>query len=206
MIIDGLRALLGKETDIQICATAHDGRQLLSLLPHTQADLIVLDLSMPPGMGGLATTRLLREHYPDQRVLILTMYNTREHISDLIGAGAHGYILKNAGREEFIAAIRRVARGGTYFSQEVVNTMLTPLRPPATPAAPTAEAASIAELTKREMHILRLIAAEYTTSEIGEALAISTHTVETHRRNLLRKLNVRNAAGLVRFAVEHHLL
>lgn len=194
VVIDGLRSLLSLEADFNVVGEALNGKMVLEALKDQKVDVVLLDINMPV-MDGIETAKFMREHYPDVKILILTMYNKPEFIRNILEAGASGYVLKNAGKEELIDAIRKVEKGEEYFSISVTKTMMESFR--------SGSDSNKVELTKRERGVLTLIAEGDKTSEIAEKLLISTHTVDTHRYNLLSKLNIKNTAGLVRYAIKN---
>ena len=196
MFIDGIKALLGNEREIYIVGHALNGAEVLSLLEREKADIILMDVNMPV-MDGIETTIEVRQKYPDVKIIMLTMHNNREFIYGLIHAGASGYILKNTGKEELMDAIRNVHKGKTFYSEDVKETIMQNIS-----QKPAKQKIEAAHLTDREKEVLKLIAMEYNTHEIAEKLFISTNTVETHRKNLLSKLNAKNIAGLVKFALQ----
>lgn len=194
VVIDGLRSLLSLEADFNVVGEALNGKMVLEGLKDQKVDVVLLDINMPV-MDGIETAKFMREHYPDVKILILTMYNKPEFIRNILEAGASGYMLKNAGKEELIDAIRKVERGEDYFSISVTKTMMESFK--------SGSDSNKVVLTKRERGVLTLIAEGDKTSEIAEKLLISTHTVDTHRYNLLSKLNIKNTAGLVRYAIKN---
>ena len=194
MIIDGLKSMLAAEGEMQVVGEACNGKEVLARLKQVAVDLILMDINMPE-LDGIDTTRKLKAQYPRVKVLILTMYNKPEFIRNLMEAGADGYILKNTGKEELLLAIHQLHAGQPYWGKEVTKTVMESLR--------RGGANNSFSLTKREKEILKLIVAECTTPEIAEKLFISPFTVETHRKNLLSKLNAKNTAGLVKWAVEN---
>ena len=155
-----------------------------------------------PVMDGVETCKKLKKMHPLVKILALTMYDEGAMISKMVKSGAMGYILKNTGKEKLIEAIKTVYEGATYFSDRVKETLITSM----TTGKKTTNSYFIPNLTRREKEIIELIVYEYTTNEIAEKLFISEKTVETHRKNLLQKLNVRNTAGLVRIVFEKGLL
>ncbi|AHM63143.1 response regulator containing a CheY-like receiver domain and an HTH DNA-binding domain [Flammeovirgaceae bacterium 311] len=193
MIIDGLTSMLATEAGLQVTGEAANGKELLEKMQKTPVDIILMDINMPE-LDGIETTRNVKANFPAVRVLILSMYNNPEFIRNLLEVGASGYILKNTGKEELIEAIRQVYAGQNYYGKEVTKVMMESLR--------GSSSSNNYSLTSREKDVLRLIVEECTTSEIAERLFISTHTVETHRKNLLSKLNLKNTAGLVKYAIE----
>jgi len=198
MFIDGIRALLAGNSSLQIVAEAHNGSEALQAIVQQQANLVLLDVNMPV-MDGLSALKELKEKHPAVKVIMLTMHNSSDHIQKLLKAGADGYILKNTGKEELSLGIETVMRGKSFFSREVTEVIMENLQ------GKKSRAQAVTELTARETEVLKLIVKELTTHEIAEQLFISPNTVETHRKNLISKLNVKNVAGLVKYALQHGL-
>lgn len=200
MFIDGIKALLASNVSLSIVGEAHNGQEALSLLLAKKADLVLLDMNMPV-MDGMATLKVIKEKHPATKVIMLTMFSTRDYIEKLLKAGADGYILKNTGKEELTRGIETVMRGQSFFSKEVTERIMEGLQ------GKRSERNSYGqiELTEREKDVLKLIVKEMTTQEIADKLFISVNTVETHRKNLISKLNVRNIAGLVKYALQSGL-
>ncbi|UXP30704.1 response regulator transcription factor [Reichenbachiella agarivorans] len=193
VIVEGLKALLANVPEIKIVGHANNGREVINLLETQNIDVILLDINMPV-LDGLETTRLIREHHDHVKVLILSMYNKPEFIRNLIEIGANGYVLKNTAQEELVAAIKDVHEGREHFSAEVQDTINESLKSKGHVGAEY--------LTDRERAIIRLLADGMTTGEIAVQLSISSHTVDTHRKNLMTKLNQKNIASLIKYAVE----
>ncbi|MEO1515001.1 MAG: response regulator transcription factor [Bacteroidota bacterium] len=197
IVIDGIHSILETETEIEVVATAHNGLEVLQILENTEIDVAILDINMPQ-KNGLQTTQLLKERHPNIKVLILTMYKEEEKVLELFEAGAKGYILKDRGKEELVTAVKKVQKGDIYFGEDISKILVQALsherKAPKSPEEP--------KLTRREIEILKLLADGLTTAEIAKQLFISPTTVETHRRNLLSKLGVKNTPLLVRYAVE----
>ena len=200
IFIDGLKSLLSGDNRFYVAAEANNGKQVLEALENKQIDVAILDVNMPV-MNGIETTKEIVKKYTAVKALILTMHNRKEFIVELIAAGASGYLLKNCNKSELMDAIISVHKNVDYFGREVTETVIESLK-----KIKRGELHPAVELSKREIEVLQLIAKEFTTKEIGEKLFISENTVETHRRNLISKLNVRNTAGLVRYAVENKIL
>jgi len=199
MVVDGLIALLGEAPEIEIVGTASNGAEAVALAEgHPEAGVMIMDISMPV-MDGIQAMKHLSRSRPDLRLLALTQNADKGSIARALKAGVSGYLLKNAQKEEFLEAVRTVADGGTYFNDQMKEALISSLSGtvPATPK----DSDPAATLTDREREILRLIALEHTSNEIAERLYISPYTVETHRKNLIQKLGVRNSAGLVKAAI-----
>jgi DNA-binding NarL/FixJ family response regulator len=201
MFREGLTELLSKEQGMQVVDTAGDGEEIKLSLTKNHIDIILMDIDMGE-TNGIEMTQEIKESHPDIHVLALSMHGDKNYIVKMLEAGAKGYILKNAGKEEMINAIHTVANGNSYFSSQVSSKLLEHLTNP----APIRRGADDTLLTDREVEILRLIAEEYSNPEIAEKLFISVRTVDTHRRNILDKLGAKNTAGLVKYAIQKGLL
>ncbi len=204
LVIDGLASLLATDEQIEVVGQARDGRELLGVLDELAPDVILLDINMPH-MDGLEATEKIKARFDHIPILILSTYDDVRLVREVLKLGARGYLLKSGTRQELLQAIRTLHGGGNYFSRELSDKMMKALtvegsldesREPLLPVS----------LTRRETEVLRLIAMEYTGKEIAEQLHISINTVETHRKNLLRKLKAKNTAGLVRYAMRHDLI
>ncbi len=197
VVIDGLKSIFDSEDDIEVIDECHNGKILMEKLAEHAADLVLLDINMPE-MNGIEASRAIRNQFPDVKILILSMYDTPEFIRNVINAGAAGYVLKNADKKTLLAAIRAVAGGEEFFSTEVVQNVMHSFKGQNNTHA--------IEITEREKDVLRLIAEGLTTNEIAEKLFISVHTVNTHRKNLLSKLDLKNTASLVRYALDQGIV
>ncbi len=203
MFLDGLIALLAQIGDTEVVAAVNDGAQLLEVLGTVKADLVIADLHMPV-LGGLEATRKIRERYPSVKVLGLTMDDELENIQEMLEAGASGYILKNTGKLELEMAIRQIMDGGTYLSLSLSNQLAQSLL--LQKKAIVERLGELEMLTGREIEILKMIALEHSNAEIAEKLFISPKTVETHRKNLMKKIGVRNSLGVYKFAQKYQLI
>ncbi len=188
---------------IEVVGEADNGQEALNWLEHNSCTIVLMDIKMPE-KTGIETAQIIHRRFPQVKMLALTMFLEEEYIAQMLQAGAQGYILKKTGKAELEQALRTVAEGSTYFSQEVTSQMMNRLLNPHL-AAPTEPNTGSTNLTKRELEILRLIADQMTNNEIAEKLCISSRTVDTHRRNLLQKLGVKNTAGLVKYVYENNL-
>lgn len=200
---DGIRQMLMESGMFSAVDQAGNGQEALEKLKEAQYDLVVMDIKMPV-MNGIEATREIKKSYPDVKVLAMSMFDEQPYIVKMLKAGAKGYLLKNAGKDELLKAIAKIAERDTYFSKDVSDIMMSHIIEGSLLQSASDEPLNIS-LTRRERDIIRRIAEEQTNVEIGEALGISPRTVDTHRRNLLQKLKVKNTAGLVRFAIINNL-
>lgn len=189
----GLHALLGYYDDIEIVGEARDGAAALELVRELRPDVVLMDIAMP-GLNGIEATRIIRERYPHIRVLVLSQHGDRQYVLAVLKAGASGYILKRALGSDLLGALRAVAKGETYLHPEVSAVLVEEVQCPDEP------------LTLREKEILEHIVRGETNPQIAASLSLSVKTVEWHRSNLMSKLNVHNAAELVRTALEQGLV
>jgi DNA-binding NarL/FixJ family response regulator len=199
----GIRALLQNLTGIQVVAEASDGREALRLIKTYQPDVVLMDIAMA-GLNGLEATARVTKEFPTVRVIILSMHSNEEYVAQALRAGAAGYLLKDAVAAELELAVTAVARGKTYLSpavsQHVIADYLRRAGGGATGGGGEAPSTS-ALLTPRQREILQLIAEGHSTKEIASILHLSVKTVETHRTQLMARLDVHDVAGLVRYAI-----
>ncbi len=201
MMIEGLMAMLKDEENIDIVGIASNGLEVLEILEQQSAHIVLLDINMPV-MDGVDTCKRIKKMHPMVKVLALTMYDEGGLITSMIKSGAKGYILKNTGKSQLLEAIHALFDGSTYFPEKIKEKLLSSMMNERSHTSFTV----LPKLTRREKEIIRLIVNEKTTQEIADLLFISMKTVETHRKNLMEKLSVRNIAGLVRIAVEKGLI
>jgi DNA-binding NarL/FixJ family response regulator len=202
MVREGIRSVLERDAGFQVVAEAATGTDVVPLAGAHQADVAVLDISMP-GETGLRAAHLLRQALPHVRVLILSMYDNTEYVLESVRAGAHGYLLKDGAAQELAAAIRTVLDGDSYFSPAVAARLSDAMRGD---IQREQRNASLDLLTAREREVLAGIARGLTNKEIAGELGISHRTVETHRESLMKKLGIRTVAGLTKFALETNLI
>lgn len=202
IVRDGIISLLSGEKEFSIVNVANNGNEVLTILKNETIDIIIMDISMPE-MNGIECTLKIKQLYPDVQVLILSMYNEEQYVKEVFSSGASGYILKNAGKEVLINAIKAIISGKPYYGSEITQTYIDSLNKP---DSNSNEAVDIINyLTSREIEILKLIVNEYSNQEIAEKLFVSIRTVDAHRRNLLNKVDAKNTAGLVKFALSNNL-
>lgn len=199
MFLQGIVSLLEQESEINIVGKANNGIEALNIIKKEAVDLIILDISMPD-MDGIELSKILKKEYPEIKILVVSTHSNVKIISRLIRIGVHGYLLKNAEKSELLEAIHVIVKDDTYFSEETEEKYLS------NQLKIEKQISTLTELSSREKEILVLIAHEYNTAEIAEKTFISLNTVNTHRRNLLSKLNAKNTAGLVKYAVENGLV
>jgi hypothetical protein len=193
MVIEGIRTLLQDQKDIVLMGHASNAESCLSFIQNAAPDVILMDISMP-GKNGIDLCKEVRERYPSVFVIGLSTFNQFTYVDDMLRNGASGYLLKNATKQEITEAIHTVAKGKIYMSDEAANTLKN-ASPHESPV-----------LTRRENEILRLIAEGLANPQIAEKLFLSISTVDTHRKSLMRKLNIKNTALLVRYAVDQKII
>ena len=196
IILDGLREIIESSQQFEIVGMAASGREVLTAVCEKNPDLLLMDLNMP-GKDGLEVLMEIKKRFPSVKVLILTMYDSTELVQKVLEAGADGYLLKEHGRDELLEALQQVVAGKKYVSEKIKKSLQS------APVFYQDDFQKKLSLTERETEILRLIAQSYTNKEIGSKLFISEFTVQTHRRNLKRKLKAEHTADLVRFAFEN---
>lgn len=196
MMIDGIRNLLGKESNINIADEANNGQvayEKVAANPE-KFDFILTDISMPL-LSGTELCKMVKSEFPHIQILILSMYNNSTAVKEAVLAEADGYILKNAGKDELLKAIHRISNGGTYFSQDIIPLIYNQYH------KEKIQNDQLSLLTTREREILALIVKEMTSEEIAETLFISKKTVDNHRQHILEKTGCKSTVGLVKFAI-----
>ncbi|MFA6901558.1 MAG: response regulator transcription factor [Gallionellaceae bacterium] len=198
----GLRALLLQEPDIEIVGEADNGRDAVNAIAALNPHLILMDLSMP-GMNGIEAIRDIKRRYPEIRVLVLTIHKTDEYIHESLRAGADGYILKDATHDELRVAVRSVLNGKTYLSPDISGKVINGYLGVGNALNPS----SIWDtLTHREREVLKLVAEGHPNKFIADYFCLSVKTVEKHRSNLMKKLDLHNASMLTAYAIEKGLV
>jgi RNA polymerase sigma factor (sigma-70 family) len=199
IVRQGIRALLDEEPDIAIVGEAADGNQALALAQSLRPEIVLMDLNLP-GLSGIEATRQVLQLLPDVRVLVLSMYDSEEYVFRALRAGASGYVLKQSTSTELVMALRAVAAGSTFLSPGISQILISDFMRRADAQTTTDDALSI--LTPREREVLELIARGLTNRQIAERLHISIKTVETHRGNMMQKLDAHDRAELIKFAID----
>lgn len=194
IVLDGIESIISHNTAINVVAKVSDGNMALSYIKINQIDLVITDYSMPD-MDGLTLIRKLKKESPNIKILMLSMHDEVGIIREVLAAGLDGYILKKYAQKELLQAIEVVLSGGQYWSREVSSALLSSF-----------DQQKNDTLTGREIEVLKLIVNELNSREIAEKLFISERTVETHRKNLMRKINAINTVGLVKYAYANKLV
>ncbi|AEA69058.1 MULTISPECIES: response regulator [Pseudomonas] len=192
LVRDGIKALLSVMPRLDVVGEAENGAQAIEMVGRSQPDLLLMDISLKD-MNGLELTRLLGKQYPSLKILILSMYDNYEYVSESVRSGASGYVLKNAPSREIIAAIEAIISGGTFYSAEIAQRLAT---------NPNTDS----ELTPRESQVLAKMVQGLNNKEMARELDISVRTVETHRLSIRRKLNIDKPAALVKYAIDHGII
>ena len=193
----GIVNLLKKEETFEIVGEASNGEEAVQLVAALQPDVVLMDIHLPI-MDGLMATQLIPNSGSLTRILVLTSYEEEEYVVNMIRSGAKGYVLKEAPIDELLLAIKTIAKGSSYFAKEISDTIFSLLSQTSSGSS-FKQRANGTEITGRVLVVLQYIAEEFTNKEIAAKLFISPRTVETHRRNLIQKLRVKNTAGLVRY-------
>jgi len=193
MVTEGIQSILESYEDIEVLACLSDGQDIIDRVEGLAPDVVLLDLNMP-GVGGLSATEMVLEKRPETRILILSMHDSPEYISSALSHGAMGYVLKDVPTDEIKRAIDAVMEGQRYLCTGAKGS-LAPM-----------EGTGREQLTNREQTILLQLAQGKSNKEVAQVLDISVRTVETHRKNIKRKLGISSTAGLTRYAMEHGVL
>ena len=200
---EGIASLIHSEAGFSLVMEADNGKDFLSNLKKMELlpDIVLMDMEMP-GMDGMQLNEELHKHYSSIKVIVLSVHDSERLMARMIQAGASGYLFKNCNKEELLNAIRNVFNNGFYITPAVLKA----IQSPAANARGITNIQSIPiDISPREMEVLKLICGEYSNAEIAEKLFISVRTVDGHRNNLLAKTGCHNTAGLVLFAVKHHI-
>jgi DNA-binding NarL/FixJ family response regulator len=192
IFVKGVASLLEAEPGLKVAGFSFDGKSALDAIRLQQPDVVLTDIQMP-GVSGIELTKIIKEEFPEVKVIGLSMFDKPEIINELISAGGDGYLLKDLEKDELVKAIQEVMKGNLYYSTSASEILLK-----------TMDDKDL--LTRREKEIIQLIAKEKTNVEIAQMLFISEHTVESHRKNIFRKTKAKSIVGLIKFAYENKLL
>lgn len=209
LVRDGIRSLLESEADLKVIGEASNGQEAIELVEKVQPDLLIIDIRMPI-MNGIDAVEALTKSNTQVKSIILSMHDSEEYILKSISAGANGYLLKDTDKTEFIKAIHTVRDGGKYFSGDIsnvlVNNLLSSNKPLASKVNKNEVGDNVFDLTNKELKVLELVLSGLTNQQISEKLKNSKRTIETHRFNLMRKMEVKNLIDLSKKAQKHNLV
>ncbi|WP_432668085.1 response regulator [Pseudomonas umsongensis] len=192
LVRDGIKALLSVIPTVTVVGEAENGADAMVMAEHCNPDILLVDINLPD-INGLELTRKIRDRFPTLKVLVLSMYDSKEYISESLRSGASGYVLKNAPSREIVAAIEEIKYRGTFYSAEIAQKLLL-------------DDGTINELTPRESQVLYKITQGLNNKKMARELDISVRTVETHRLSIRRKLNIDKPAALVKYAIDHGII
>jgi DNA-binding NarL/FixJ family response regulator len=195
IFLAGLRMIFADSKDFFIAKEVNNGQEVLDAFKKEIFDFAILDINMPI-FNGIVIGKKLAEKYPSCKVIFLTMYSDVKFVNEFARSNAFGYVLKNAGKSELLQALQCAEKGEKYISNELQYT----------PDKLDLDSSKYQTLTKREMEIIGLLAKGKSSQQIAEDLCLSVFTVNTHRKNILHKLNLKNAAGIVKFALENNMI
>lgn len=209
LVRDGIRALLESEADLNVIGEGADGLEAIALVKEKNPDVLIIDIRMP-NMTGIEAVEKLSAANQDVKCIILSMHDSEEYILQSVAAGAKGYLLKDTGKTEFIKAIHAVHDGGKYYSGDISNVLVNNLLNPSSKTPEilekTTQKDTHFDLTKKEIQVLELVLSGFTNKQISEKLQNSKRTVETHRFNLMRKMEVKNLMDLSKKAEAYNLV
>lgn len=199
VVLEGLRAMLDQEDDLEVVGMAEDGRTAMAMVEELSPDIVVMDIGMPDLNGIEATSRIVRDD-SRQKVIALSTYTDGKHVRAMLEAGAHGYVAKATASSELLSAIRKVRQGLKYLSSDVTEAVVDGYL-----HRPLEDDSAMSKLGGREREVLQLIAEGLTSGEIAARLHLSTNTVDTHRRNIMKKLDLHSIADLTKYAIREGL-
>jgi len=207
IVIDGVIAVLHTDKDIGISGYSLTGKEVTNWFdnPKNRADVLILDITMPI-VDGIGVLKHFKKNGIKQKVIILSSYDDIKIVQEMLTLGCKGYLTKDSAGEFIIDAIKAVAKGDQYFSPNIQKELLKVLSGQTVPDGDLPEEFLIESLSERELEVLRLITKQYSTTEIADALCLGISTIDSHRKNLLKKLKVKNSVGLAMYAVKHKLV
>jgi DNA-binding NarL/FixJ family response regulator len=197
----GVRTLISAETDMEVVGEAADAGQAAALVPQLEPDVVLMDIGMP-GLSSFEAARQIRKERPESRVIFLSMYDDEDYVAECVEIGAAGYVLKDCPAEQLLTAIREVSRGGSFLSPRLLARLVDGFR--LNGRGP--ERQRLGGLTKREREILKMLAEGRSVKEIAAGFDLSVKTVEAHKFNLMRKLDIHNKAQLVQYAIQKKII
>lgn len=198
IFMDGLKSSLRSEKKYTVASEAASVAEAIEKIPAAAPDIIITDISMP-GLPGTELVKHVKAHHPHIKILVLSMHDEPDIISDIMMLEADGYLLKNIDKKQLVEALDKIADNGSWYSPEVVTAMMSKLKKNEKPGD------DLSMLTDRELEIIKLVGQEYTTGEIAEKLFLSKLTVETHRKNINHKLGIKTIVGLIKLSIRNGL-
>ena len=209
LVRDGIRSLLETESDLQVIGEASNGKEAIDLVGEVNPDILIIDIRMPV-MNGIEAVAELTQSKSSVKTIILSMHDSEEYILKSISSGANGYLLKDTDKSEFIKAIHTVREGGKYFSGDIsnvlVNNLLGAKKEVIKEDTPKKTGENVFDLTNKELKVLELVLSGLTNQQISEKLQNSKRTIETHRFNLMRKMDVKNLIDLSKKSQKYNLI
>ena len=206
ILIDGIKAVLNLESSIEVIGFSLNGAQVVDWFKDHFADILILDINMPEldGIGVLKALKKSKKKRPE--IIVLSSYDDIKLVKEVLQMGAKGFVPKKSAGEHIVNAVYKVANGNQYFTDDVKEKMMQTLLNGQPKNEGSQDGVLISSLTKRELEVLKLVAQQYSTREIAQKLIISESTVETHRKNLMKKVKVKNSVGLAIFALKNEVI
>ncbi len=205
ILIDGVKAVLNIEPNIEVVGYSLNGQQVVSWFQEKEADVLILDINMPE-LDGIAVLKRLKDFKKRPEIIVLSSYDDVKLVKEVLQMGAKGFVPKKSAGEHIVNAVYKVSEGNQYFTDDVKEKMMQTLLNGQVKNEGSQDGVLISSLTKREVEVLKLVAQQYSTREIGGELHISESTVETHRKNLMKKVKVKNSVGLAIFALKNEVI
>ena len=206
ILIDGVKAVLNTENGIEVIGFSLNGIQVIEWFKENYADVLILDINMPKldGIGVLKALKKSKKKRPE--IIVLSSYDDIKLVKEVLQMGAKGFVPKKSAGEHIVNAVYKVANGNQYFTDDVKEKMMQTLLNGQPKNEGSQDGVLISSLTKRELEVLKLVAQQYSTREIAQELSISESTVDTHRKNLMKKVKVKNSVGLAIFALKNEVI
>ena len=205
ILIDGIIAVLNFEENIEVVGYSLNGTQVMKWFKENEADILILDINMPE-MDGIEVLNNLDKIKKKPKVIVLSSYDDVKLVKEVLQIGAQGFVPKKSAGEHIVNAVKKVAKDEQYFTDDIKEKMMQTLLNRPVKDSVSQDGVLISSLTKREVQVLKLVAQQYSTREIAEELHISESTVETHRKNLMKKVKVKNSVGLAIFALKNEVI
>lgn len=205
ILIDGVKAVLNIEPEIEVIGYSLNGKQVVDWYTENHSDVLVLDINMPE-LDGIEVLKKLKDMENKPGIIVLSSYDDVKLVKEVLQMGAKGFVPKKSAGEHIVQAVYKVAEGDQYFTDDIKEKMMQTLLNGQVKDSGSQDGVLISSLTKREVQVLKLVAQQYSTREIGDELHISESTVETHRKNLMKKVKVKNSVGLAIFALKNEVI